>query len=355
MNHDRFWTLLAKRLSGEATPEEEAELAAMVKAAPELSYAAQHVTDLWKLSPALDVRDSQEAFQKHLALLTAQDASTRNPLPNDSLSAPPPHRPKMTRKLYAAVAVCLLLVGAWVVWPSNEKPATPTASEVSTRPGSRTKLILPDSSVVWLNAGSRLTYDRGFGAANRTTQLTGEAFFDVKRGNLPFVIHTSGVRIKVLGTAFNVKSYPEERKTETSLVRGEVEITVNNRPGEMWKLKPNEKLTVANGSTKAPAGAAKKGPMIVLHSLTRVDEGLIAETSWVENKLVFHDETLGEVARKLERWYNVTISIKDDALAELRVGGGPFENETVKEALEALQIAFNFKFSINGNFIQITR
>lgn len=172
---------------------------------------------------------------------------------------------------------------------------------------------------------------------------------------LPFIIRANGVRIKVLGTAFNVKSYPDEQATETSLIRGRVEIMLDKRPGESIILKPNEKLIVSNRPAEEKKIHQNAQPIVVLKELTRMNDSLVVETSWVENKLVFQDETLEEVAHKMERWYNVAIEIKDVSLAQLHVGGGPFENETIEQALKALQIAFNFKFTTKGKYIIITR
>ncbi|MDQ6610580.1 MAG: FecR family protein, partial [Bacteroidota bacterium] len=227
-------------------------------------------------------------------------------------------------------------------------------AEVFTRPGSRTKLILPDGSEVWLNAGSRLTYQQPFGDATRSVNLIGEAFFDVVKSNKPFIIYTGGVQIKVLGTAFNVRSYPNEKKIETSLVRGRVEVTLDKSPEKKYILKPNEKLTlntddeiVGNNHKKLPP------PLAVVSNLRYLDSTTIAETSWVENKLVFVDESFDDIAKRMERWYGVTIIFKNDKVKNERLTG-VFEKETVWQALEALQLTTSFHFSLRDDTIIIT-
>src|SRR2546423_14261851 len=103
--------------------------------------------------------------------------------------------------------------------------------------GSRSKLVLPDGSTVWLNAGSKLTYNKDFGNNIREVSLVGEAFFDVMHiPDVPFVIETPTAVVKVLGTSFNVKAYPNETTTETSVIRGRVEISPRQRPGEKFVL-----------------------------------------------------------------------------------------------------------------------
>src|SRR6185295_18900551 len=154
----------------------------------------------------------------------------------------------------------------------------------------------------------------------REVSLTGEAFFDVtKDSSHPFIIHTSVMDIKVLGTAFNVRSYPGDASTETSLIRGKVEITVKNRSNAKIYLNPNEKLTVLNNVTvnkiTASQGPVKNASEKTLSvdqlNYSPVDSTPI-ETAWVDSKLRFQkNETFKEVALKMERWYAVTIIFDD--------------------------------------------
>jgi ferric-dicitrate binding protein FerR (iron transport regulator) len=224
--------------------------------------------------------------------------------------------------------------------------------------GSRTRLVLPDGSTVWLNAGSRLTYSKDFGSRNRNVTLTGEAYFDVtKSAELPFVIQTPAMQVKVVGTAFNIKSYPGERTSETSVIRGSVEIIPKARPGEKYVLKPNEKLVVANAikekDNKQPDRPSK--PLIALGSLTYYPaDSLVVETSWVDNKLVFDNEAFSDVALKMERWYGMTIEFRNKQLQEMRLTGS-FVNETIYEALNALQISGGFNYSIRQNTVVISK
>ena len=115
------------------------------------------------------------------------------------------------------------------------------------RQGSRTHLTLPDGTMVWLNAGSRLSYGKNYNTATREVNLTGEAFFDVAHNTQkPFLIHTARIDVQVLGTSFNVKSYPTDRTTEATLIRGSIEVSIKDRPSEKIILRPDEKLVVAN-------------------------------------------------------------------------------------------------------------
>lgn len=329
---------------------------------PEWVYAAAHIADLWQVQPIEQGQyDSELAFELHLNRLKSEGVYLpeleRPATLSDFFPGP---KPKRKSHLFAAgFALTALFSILLFIKPFEKRAPTPlkanTFSEVSTRLGSKSKLVLPDSTVVWLNAGSKLTYNEDFGVDNRNTVLSGEAFFEVKKSSIPFIIETNAVKIKVLGTAFNVKSYPNEKTTETALIHGSVEITLNQRPGEKFILKPHEKLVVSNEPAQATAVREKKEPIVVLSSLTHSEtDQSILETSWVENKLVFQNETFEELAKKLERWFNVSIEIKDEKLAAARLTG-TFDNETVREALAALQISTPFRFTIEANHITILK
>jgi hypothetical protein len=249
----------------------------------------------------------------------------------------------------------------------NKKQST--LSQVSTKPGSRTQIQLPDGSVVRLNSSSSLTYDKNFGKNIREVNLTGEAFFDVtKDSSHPFIIHTNVIDIKVLGTAFNVRSYPNDANTETSLIRGKVEVTVKNRANEKIYLEPNEKLVVANNNstpgktlTDQPERRDNKTdlspkPIYSVQHLTYYPvDSTIIETSWIDNRLIFQEnESFQEVALKMERWYGVQINFKSEKVAGYQMFGS-FKNETITQALDELKLGFKFNYKIDGNIITITQ
>jgi ferric-dicitrate binding protein FerR (iron transport regulator) len=240
-------------------------------------------------------------------------------------------------------------------------------SEVSTKYGSKTKLVLPDGTQVWLNSGTKLSYTKAYGNRLREVSLSGEAYFDVvKNPERPFVIHTSKINIKVLGTAFNVKSYPGEKKTETSLVRGSIEVTFNSRPSEKIILKPNEKLIVSNEEEPEPVKPAKNNliPNIVVHQQEPIiaishltyepKDSTVIETSWMENKLIFRSESFEDLALRMERWYGISIRFGDEAVKKKKLNG-TFENENIEQALQALQLIVPFKYIINKKEILIQR
>lgn len=380
MPDDRTWLLIARKMANEASAQELRELEDVLRANPELYFSLQTLTDLWQQSPDDNLTDAEEAYSRVLHSMSAkgtytidtdvaeeEECNNNDELPYDA-SVFIHHVPTPFYKRTSVWAtIVAVMAGIWL-WMAN--PFAPMKqpvqnerqpiSEISTRYGSKTNIVLPDGSKVWLNAGSKITYGDDFGDAERHVQLTGEAYFDVLHdASKPFIIHTKAMDIKVLGTEFNVKSYPDETTTETSLIRGSVEITLKGRKADRIVLKPNEKLVVSNeqpiDSVVTPKKAKEPQQLVSLSTLNYFSlDSTILETSWVENRLVFEDESFEEIATKMERWYGVTFEFKDQDIKELRFTGN-FRNETINEALQAMQISASFNYNISDKKVTIAK
>lgn len=366
MSQEKFWVLFSKKLSGEASPEEMQELQALVQQHPEWQYSIQNLEDLWSLKQPTDQQPEEDAYLLHLHRMKEMGVSFGE-FPQE---APLVDMPATSRKWYwVAAAASVLLAGFFFLRMSGNGKGSgkelmaANLNEVSTRPGSKSTVKLPDGTVVWLNAGSKITYGKEFGKEIREVYLTGEGYFDVAHNKeKPFIIHTSSINIKVLGTAFNVKAYPEDKQTETSLIRGSIEVTIKNRPNDKIILSPNEKLIVENDEiskvTQRPSVAPQTAPLPPMVSINKLKysevDSTIAETQWVNNKLVFRDESFADLAVRMERWYDVQIEISDPGLRQARLNG-IFEKETIVQALEALRFSLPFRYEQNGNNIIIHR
>lgn len=381
------WNLIAKKLTGEASPEELLELEALLRSNPELHYPMQTMADLWKGSGPDDQRMAERAFHRHLDRMLELNIDfiqggspvgtvEQNPhsFPENETGSGRSSRINRTRQAMLASAFCLLALGIGIATLipkskktlSNNTIAVPgpgsMINEIFTSNGSRTHLTLPDGTLVWLNAGSRITYEKNYGVTHREVNLTGEAFFDVAHNaGKPFVIHTTRIDIKVLGTRFDVKSYPTDKTTETTLIRGSIEISIMDRPSEKIILKANEKLVVANDDSTLhrahpgrPAGNGNANESLVTIRKPTYEQGTgaIIETSWIDDKLIFQDEEFKDLAGQMERWYGVAIRF-DNPRQEVWRFTGTFQNETVQQALDALQLTANFNYTIQGNQITI--
>jgi ferric-dicitrate binding protein FerR (iron transport regulator) len=198
---------------------------------------------------------------------------------------------------------------------------------ISTPFGARIKTVLPDSSIVWLNSGSSLTFPTVFGKFRKVT-LLGEAFFEVTKNSNPFIVSAKGKEVEVKGTSFNVKSFPETKSLETTLVEGTV-IVRNTVTMKEVTLRPGQHATLTENEI----------------SVKNVETNIL--TCWKDGKLIFNKEPFPEFVKKLERWYNVKIEYDDQTLNDLWYTG-TIEMETISEVMEMLSIAAPVTYSFNN-------
>lgn len=258
------------------------------------------------------------------------------------------------RAAAGVAAVVLLVLGLSRFFPGTSSPNNPVSSQktFAAAYGEKKNLQLPDGSMVILNAGSKISIAADFGVHERNVYLNGEAFFDVKHNrSLPFVVHTSDMDIKALGTAFNVKAYPCDKMTEASLVRGLVEVTLKKEQNQKVLLHPNQKIQwkqADDDKGQAIVADRKPAPLAagnLVQQLTKTDSDDIKEIAWTENKLVFADESFSEIAAQLERWYGVRILFMDDAIRHYRFTG-IFEKEEIGAVLSFLKESRSFNFEL---------
>nr|WP_295864832.1 FecR family protein [uncultured Chitinophaga sp.] len=361
MNTRRIWELTARKLANEATAEELQELSALLRDHPDAEIPAGLVDELWqKTTAAASEEAASAAHDRHISRMRAMGISIGQATPATHGLKPVTTalRPRRRYLWAAAVSTGLLLcMGAWW-WTSTKKNNNAIASEVTTRNGSRTSIQLADGTRVWLNAGSKLSYSKDFGKNDRSVTLSGEAFFDVaKQADRPFVIHTETMDIRVLGTRFNVRSYPQDKTTEASLITGSIEAIVKHNATRII-LKPSEKIVVLNHLPNvAPAtrttAAKEENPVTLSHvSYYAAQTTAITETSWMDNKLVFKDESFATLAQEMERFFGVKVRFGNPQPETLRFTG-IFEQETVQQALNALQLTAAFRYEIQNDTIII--
>jgi ferric-dicitrate binding protein FerR (iron transport regulator) len=376
MIKDRIWTLVSRKLSGEALASELTELNDLIKVQANADLYLHAIEEYWNIPSETDEEFLEATYHIHLNRLRERGFDLESDRDREEATAlyfdyeaESPKRLQFKKIILTTSLVAAFALVYFILFnvENAAKKATSNKiaqSEVSTKSGSRTKIQLPDGSSVWLNGSSKLVYDNtNFGETIREVTLTGEGYFDVvKNKEKPFIIHANKINIKVLGTAFNVKAYPGEKNTETSLVRGSIEVTMKDRKDKIM-MKPNDKLIIPNEVNdlsnlgtliKKNKSATIEEPVISMRHLTLAkDESTIIETAWVDNKLVFDHETFEEVALKMEKWYGVTINFADEQL-KLQPLTGTFEKETVTEALDALQLSRTiFKYKINNQTISI--
>lgn len=277
--------------------------------------------------------------------------------------------------LFTAIAATLLLfflTGLWGIrfWEPRigmRQGNESTEQVYGTSFSEHRELELPDGSRIILNANSTLSLAKGFNHSNRNVTLEGEAFFDIhKNTGIPFIIHTDALDVRVVGTTFNIKAYPNESRITASLIQGSIEATIKKGRKEKISMKPNDKLIVhrisdAKGSKNTFSSPAGKTGRHTLHDrpfeLDRVvlvglnDE--ITETLWTNQKLAFHNEPLSSIALTLQRWFNVKIEIIGDRLGNRTYTGTFNDDESVENILNALRISGPFSYSRTASGIII--
>jgi transmembrane sensor len=239
---------------------------------------------------------------------------------------------------YAAVVALCILAGIVAYQFGSSQGNSAIATTIDAPNGARTSIMLPDSSRVYLNAGSRISFADAFGSKHRHIDLQGEAFFDVKKSKKPFTVHTKHIDITVLGTAFNISAYPGDEAVSTTLVRGSLKVTRSlseGRPEEVI-LKPNQKITM-----RLVDGVDAGQPM----TLQAIDG--LSESEWKDGWLTVRGASLSELSRKIERLYNVRVSFTSESLKSFRYNGR-IQQLSLEQVLTALALTSPVKFTIKG-------
>lgn len=270
---------------------------------------------------------------------------------------------------WASIAVVLLAVLSVGYYFLNlEKDGTVSTAVVfsqqnlSTKKGEKKEFTLPDGTVVKLNAASQLQLSEDFNQHERRVKLIGEGFFEVQKdAEKPFLVETEDFDIKVLGTVFNVKTYPEASESEAFLLEGLIEMHSKGKNGNAILIRPNQRVSIQRSSKLIPMEEQKlSSPKqqgakeIVIHELV---EDLAAEEindiAWKNGRLVMADQDFEEVKYMLERWYDVEIELAGEKIKDYRFTA-TFSNESIQEALKALQDVQPFNFKIYGKKITIS-
>ena len=234
-------------------------------------------------------------------------------------------------------------------------------NEVIVPVGQRSQVILSDGTEVWVNAGSKLRFRNQFQGNIREVWLDGEGYFDVaKDASRLFYVHTSDLDIKVHGTIFNLKAYSTEDIIETTLVEGSVSFEINNSDKKKGKdvfLEPNQKAIYLKSKTALVTEEVKREVSEPLEPQKIVISDPIdvaPVVSWTEGKLIFNDESLANVAIKLERKYDLKINIQNEEIKEIRFTG-VLKNLPIEQTLNSLKLSLGIQYTIKENIVHISK
>ena len=357
------WPLFKKYLSNTLLPDEQREL------------------ELWRDSSELNRHIFDEIAEdeviKNAILSSAWDDNSKAWKQILSRIEHPPKQVTMPRRhfiIMSAAAIMLLFVTIGSLLFFNN-PRSKVGTEIpegytyifSPR-GQRTKVVLPDRSKVWLNSESSLRYSTIFNGSQREVVLQGEAFFEVQPDpGKPFFVAANEIKVRVYGTSFNIKAFPNENTIETTLIEGKLSVTsltqYGNEPSEIF-LKPNEKcivtrdnknveITTRNMALDGPfqdveyAGGGRVNDLVVQKSISTEEEKL-----WKDGKLVFHNRSFSKLAVDLERWFDIKIHFQDKKIESYKFTGS-FDKETINQAMEALKLSSQKSFYYEIKFRDI--
>ncbi len=289
----------------------------------------QYSRRMWKSSPAQ--MDAQVAARMRARIMEQIGEGQQPAAPQRRIGR---WLANVARVSAAASVIVATAVGAY--WFSMSRLQS-QSFEVTTLKGQKSMVVMPDGSRVRLNSASKVVYTAAFNRRDRKIRIEGEAFFEVaKNPELPFTVTAGGIDVTALGTKFNVRAYAEDREIVTTLVEGKVAVETKNQktllePGQLvrWS-RDNRNLLVQQVASKVHA------------------------VPWINNELMFRDESLLQIARELERMYNVNITFRDYGLAEYRYTGLVLNNN-LTNVLDLITTTSPVRYQMNDNTIEFSR
>ena len=241
---------------------------------------------------------------------------------------------------YAAILLIVFCLGGLSFYFLNQRADKGSGQKYSIYVpyGAKTRIILPDKSIVWLNAGSTLSYSKNFGQKNRNVELSGEGCFEIVHNSTkPFEVHTSQATITDLGTKFDVQAYPDDKDLSVTLLKGSVDVKTVYEPHKVFMLKPNQSAVID-----------KEQKNVAVKNVTACDAA-----AWTKGKIVFNEVYFGKIIRRLERDYNVKIIVKNPKLDKLRFIGDFRNAQTIGEILNIMTANNDFHYKREANVITV--
>jgi len=316
-NHDSHWEKIAAKLHGELNQEEEAEF-------------SQTITDDANLIEFEKAQQIHEKLTKAGFIATDKKIRSWTKIKNSirvyQLNT------IMSAMKYAAIILVAFISGN-LLKPAKTTDKEIRYSEITVPFGQMSQLKLSDGTKIWLNSGTKIRYPEKFAENNRSISVDGEAYFDVaKMPDKPFIINTSDMKVKVLGTSFNLSAYAEDGATSVTLVEGKVMV------------EDNAGTCIGNLTPGQMATKTKNQPNLTIQN---VQTGFYS--TWIKGKICFDDEPLDQIATKLERWFNVDIKFADEHLKSHRFTGTILKNKPVDQIMQVLEMLspIRFKHQIN--------
>ena len=343
MSAEPDWTLVDRYLSGECTPDEAKAIESWVAADPSHGRLLASMRVVWaEAATPLPEVDEQAAW---MALQSRRADARRAERPSIPVPSLRMSRRRPVPWHWPAIAAGLLLAaGAAGWWKHTEDlrlaAAAPPREYVTAR-GQRAEVTLIDGTRVWLSTDSRLLVPQNYGAATRDVTLDGEGYFVVEHdANRPFRVHAGPSVSEDLGTAFDVRAYPGDSVAVVIVESGRV------------ALRPADAPAVPTAVTELRRGQMgrldRSGDVRVVG-----DVDFASALAWRSGHLTFEERPLRDVARELERWYDIDIALDDTALSSAPLTAS-FTNQSADQALAIVAGALGAHYTRDGRTVHFT-
>lgn len=332
--------LLTRYVAGECTADEKRRVEHWAARDPRHQARLDELRVLWeaaeKPSRSWDVEAAWSRTARRFEETQQSDASEDRPSRRRARRSGS-HRTRsyhalLMRRVLPVVAVLTVVAFAYWLQEAGVDDTEPGREAVETRQiatqrAERKRIRLADSTAVHLNADSEIRYPASFGSERREVHLSGEAYFEVASDSArPFIVTTELATTRVLGTAFTVTSYDDATTTQVVVREGRVEVAPADR---------SDQLVIGAGQW----GRVDASGRLSYHQPATVHHHF----SWIDSQLSFQEQPLDEVARRLERWYDIEVCIADPEIAQRRLTA-TFERESLSEALDALSLALQVQY-----------
>ncbi|MDD4191866.1 MAG: DUF4974 domain-containing protein [Mangrovibacterium sp.] len=320
------WNAIAAFFRNEADEEQLQQIRTWLKKSPDHPRLFREIADTWKLTqkePAFYEPDSELLWEQLMLRIRIHPSTEKRLYPGLKWVAA------------AAVVVLVFIAGVWIGGNRRSGTSPLFYTSVMAPSGSRTQIVLPDSTTVWLNSGASIRYPAVFQKSSRDVEITGECFFDVtKDPQRQFIVHAADFNVNVFGTSFNIRENRRNNQMEVALIEGNVRVfTKAGHP--LTVLEPGEQFIYKEG----------KGLVTKIGNME-------ALTAWKNNMLIFEDEPFEKIVQTLEGWYGVKFEV-DAAVLNNHRYTFRVKTESLKEVLELISVITPIAYTVAGEKVTV--
>ncbi|MDR0332763.1 MAG: FecR domain-containing protein [Dysgonamonadaceae bacterium] len=321
MQKNKYIVLFDKYLRGEISEQEKEQLISLLRNDEDIVRFFYH--QLENADSELDENTTNRIYAHIRSKISSEKKSTALPL-----------FWKKTMRWAAIFVLPILSVFGVYHFISNQKWYSENPVVITVPKGEKAEVTLADGSRVQINSASSLTYSRCFNRKERRVQLVGEAFFEVAQNKKrPFIVETTEMEIRAIGTAFNVRSYTEDSAVSVILVEGKVKVSTSDQE---TILSENQRATLYKSTRKLTTDVVRASDF----------------TIWTNSSLYFDNQSFDEIAHTLSRVFDVEIRFVSDELRSIRFSG-TLNVSNIRNALDILSLTSPMKYEMNGAVVEL--